>query len=229
MTQSHVPLPAVLERDKGASDAALVQRVVAGEHAAFALLMRRNNRRLYRLARAVLRDDAEAEDALQEAYLKAFQSLPGFRGESALSTWLARFVLNEALGRRRRQSRRQNVVPMVSNTPESGVEQVADDDQHSPDRAFGRSQMRALLERKVDQLPESFRTIFVLRSVEEMSVEETAACLGLPEATVRSRHFRARGLLREGLARDIDLAERDLFDFGGSHCDQLVMRILQRL
>jgi RNA polymerase sigma-70 factor (ECF subfamily) len=146
-----------------------------------------------------------------------------------VSTWLARFVLNEALGRRRRQSRRQNVVPMVSSTPESGVEQVADDDRHSPDRAFGRSEMRALLERKVDELPESFRTIFVLRSVEEMSVEETAACLGLPEATVRSRHFRARSLLREGLARDIDLAERDLFEFGGSHCDQLVAKILQRL
>jgi RNA polymerase sigma factor (sigma-70 family) len=218
-----------LEREAGSSDVALLRRVVAGEHSAFALLMRRHNRRLYRLARAVLRDDAEAEDALQEAYLKAFQALAGFRGEAAVSTWLARFVLNEALGRRRRRSRRHNVVPIVSNTPESGLDQVADDEHHSPDRAFGRSQMRELLERKVDELPESLRTIFVLRSVEEMSVEETAACLGLPEATVRSRHFRARGLLREGLARDIDLAERDLFEFGGSHCDQLIARILQRL
>jgi RNA polymerase sigma-70 factor (ECF subfamily) len=213
----------------GLTDDALVLRIVAGERAVFALLMRRHNRRLYRLARAVLRDDAEAEDALQDAYLKAFQSMASFRGESAVSTWLARFVLNEALGRRRRSSRRQNVVPIVSSERENTVEEVADEQLESPDRAFGRSQMRTLLECKVDELPESFRTIFVMRSVEEMSVEETAACLGLPTATVRSRHFRARSLLREGLAQEIDLAERDLFEFGGQHCDELIARILDRL
>jgi RNA polymerase sigma-70 factor (ECF subfamily) len=211
------------------TDDALVLRITAGERAAFGLLMRRHNRRLYRLARAVLRDDAEAEDALQEAYLKAFQSMASFRGESAVSTWLARFVLNEALGRRRRSSRRQSVVPIVSGARENTVDEVVDEQQESPDRAFGRSQMRVLLERKVDELPESFRTIFVMRSVEEMSVEETAACLGLPTATVRSRHFRARSLLREGLAQEIDLAERDLFEFGGRHCDDLIARILGRI
>ena len=98
-----------------------------------------------------------------------------------------------------------------------------------PDRVLVRAEIRALLERKLDQLPEDFRTVFVLRAVEELSVEETADCLGIPEATVRSRHFRARSLLRESLARDFDVAERDVFDFGGAHCDRIVAGVNARL
>lgn len=99
----------------------------------------------------------------------------------------------------------------------------------TPDQALGRAELRAVLERKLDQLPEAFRTVFVLRCVEELSVEETAQCLNIPEATVRSRHFRARSMLRESLAQDIDVAERDVFSFGGEHCDRIVARVLQRL
>jgi DNA-directed RNA polymerase specialized sigma24 family protein len=98
-----------------------------------------------------------------------------------------------------------------------------------PDKALGRAQMRALLERKLDELPETFRVVFVLRSVEELSVEDAAQCLGIPEATVRSRHFRAKSLLRESLAQEIDLAERDLFEFGGAHCDRVIAGVLARL
>lgn len=189
--------------------------------------MRQYNRRLYRLARAALRDDAEAEDALQDAYLAAYRSMAQFRGESSLSTWLTRLVLNECFGRLRRSARRQKVIPMVGATSE--IDTVPARDSDLPDRTFARTQMRALLERKLDQLPESYRMAFVLRSVEEMSVEETAQCLGIPEATVRSRYFRAKGLLREALAQEIDLAERDLFEFGGQRCDRVVAGVLARL
>jgi RNA polymerase sigma-70 factor (ECF subfamily) len=210
-------------------DLSIATRVAAGDRAAFALLMRRHNQRLYRLARAVLRDDAEAEDALQDAYLHAYRSIGEFRGEAALATWLSRLVLNECLGRVRRTARRQNVVAIVSANAQPEADSIAADTPERPDMTVARAQMRKLLEQKLDELPESFRAIFILRSVEEMSVEETAACLGVREATVRSRHFRAKSLLREALAQEIDLAERDVFEFGGRHCDGLVERVLSEL
>jgi len=218
-----------LEMPTTADDSSIARRVAAGERSAFALIMRRYNRRLYRLARASLRDDAEAQDALQDAYLSAYRTIGQFRGDAALSTWLTRIVLNECLARKRRAARRQNVISIVSW--ESAMEPVAEvaDPHERPDRASERAQMRGVLERKVGELPEVFRVVFVLRSVEELSVEETAECLGIPEETVRSRHFRAKGLLRESLARDVELAERDLFDFQGCHCDAMVARVLARL
>jgi RNA polymerase sigma-70 factor (ECF subfamily) len=206
---------------------ASAESITAGDRAGFEQLMRQYNRRLYRLARAVLRDDVEAEDALQDAYLAAYRSMDRFRGESTLSTWLSRLVLNECFGRLRRGARRQKVIPMVSPTQE--MDSVPEQDSERPDRVLARAQIRALLERKLDDLPEAFRLVFVLRSVEELSVEETAQTLGIPEATVRSRYFRAKGLLREALAQEIDLAERDIFEFGGCHCDRVVMRVLVRL
>ncbi|MFM0436304.1 RNA polymerase sigma factor [Paraburkholderia strydomiana] len=211
-------------------DLAIVRRIVAGDRPAFELLMRRHNRRLYRLARATLRDDAEAEDALQDAYLCAYRSLSQFRGDSALSTWLSRLVLNECYGRLRRHARRENVFPIVSsNTADLDLEAMHPSDSESPDRAVARAEMRALIERKLDELPESFRTVFVLRSVEELSVEETAQCLDIAEATVRSRHFRAKSLLRESLARDIDLAGSELFGFAGARCDRIVANVMSRI
>jgi RNA polymerase sigma-70 factor, ECF subfamily len=197
------------------------------DHEQFERMMRLHNRRLYRIARAVLRDDAEAEDALQEAYLCAYRSFGRFRGESSLATWLSRLVLNECLGRLRRDARRRKVVPLVGSEHE--MDSVAGPDSKRPERIVARREMRALLERKLDQLPETFRLVFVLRSVEELSVEETARSLGIPVATVRTRHFRAKSLLRESLAQDIDLAERDLFEFGGNRCDGVIATVLQRL
>ena len=213
----------------GDNESSLVRRVVNGDHAAFEQLMRTHNRRLYRLARASLRDDAEAKDALQDAYLCAYRSMAQFRGEAALSTWLSRLVLNECLGRHRRSTRRQNVIPIVSS--ESNPDAVARvaDPLELPDKAFGRAQMRAVLERKVNELPENYRVVFVLRSVEEMSVEDTALALDIPPETVRSRHFRAKSLLRESLAQEVDMAERDLFEFGGTHCDGVIAAVLARL
>jgi len=223
-TTSAASLTVVDPRDE---DLAIARRIAAGDRAAFIELMRRHNRRLYRLARATLRDDAEAEDALQEAYLAAYRSIAKFRGDANLATWLSRLVLNECLGRLRKSARRQNVIPMVAG--EDDMATTTPDVREVPEQAFARAQMRTLIERKLDALPEDFRTVFVLRAVEELSVEETAACLGIPEATVRSRHFRARSLLRESLAREIDIAERDLFDFGGAHCDRIVAAVAARL
>jgi RNA polymerase sigma-70 factor, ECF subfamily len=212
-------------------DAALAARVRAGDAGAFELLMRRYNRRLYRVARAMLRDAAEAEDALQDAYLAAFQSIGNFRGDASLATWLSRVVVNQCLGRLRRQARRDNIVPIVSMVGPGEQEHAAmpNEETDTPDRALARAELRAMLERKLDELPEAFRTVFVLRCVEELSVEETAQCLEIPEATVRSRHFRARGMLRESLARDMDVAERDVFSFDGERCDRIVARVLERL
>lgn len=210
-------------------DASLVRRVLTGDPMAFALLMRRFNRRLYRLARAILGNDAEAEDALQEAYLDAYRSLGQFRGDAALATWLSRLVVNECLGRMRRSARRQSVIPLTPSPGDGEVEAVPSDEVGSPDAAADRAQMRVILERRIDALPEAFRAVFVLRAVEELSVEETAECLGIPAETVRSRHFRAKGLLREALAREIDLAERNLWQFAGVRCDEIVARVLLRL
>lgn len=210
-------------------DLSIARRIAGGDHVAFERLMRRYNRRLYRLARAVLKDPAEADDVLQDAYLSAYQSLRQFRGDAALSTWLSRLVLNECSGRLRRHHRRQNVIPMVSSTNRPDVDTVAAQDSERPDQATGRAQIRDLLEHKLDELPEPFRLVFVMRSVEELSVQDTAQILGIPEDTVRSRHFRARSLLRESLAQEIDLAERDLFEFGGEHCDGVIARVLARL
>jgi DNA-directed RNA polymerase specialized sigma24 family protein len=121
------------------------------------------------------------------------------------------------------------VIPIVDLDAHVDTDAMVTTDAGPPEAEVARAEMRALLERKLDELPDAFRTVFVLRSVEEMSVEETAACLDIPEATVRSRHFRARGLLRESLAREIDLAERDLFEFGGTHCDRVVASVLSRV
>lgn len=204
--------------------------------AALEAVMRSNNQRLYRVARAMLGNGAEAEDALQEAYLSAFRSLDGFRGEAMVSTWLARIVVNECTSRLRRQARRDNIVPIVPDQPlvrpekdEMHEPPHAARDEETPDRALLRAEVRALLERKIDELPQDFRTVFVMRSVEEMTVEETAACLAIPVATVRSRHFRARNMLRAAIAQDFDLAEQDAFGFAGEQCDRIVANVLRRI
>ena len=223
---THADTATPAEADAG--DLELAHAVADGDRPAFTDLMRRHNQRLYRLARAVLRDATEAEDALQEAYLHAFRRMAQFRGESSLATWLSRLVLNECLGRIRRRERRGNAVPLVANA-EGLMDEVAGDALERPENGAAREQMRRILEEKVDALPEAFRIIFVLRSVEELSVEEVAQCLSLPEATVRSRHFRARRLLREALSRQIDLAEREIFEFGGDRCRRIIDAVWRAL
>jgi len=190
--------------------------------AAFEQLMRRHNRALYRTARSIVKDDAEAEDVLQEAYILAFRGMDKFRSESSMSTWLTRIVINEAIARSRKRNRLAEIIQLDG-------EAAMDEQNEQPEQALLRSEARRLIEQKIDGLPDAFRTVFVLRALEEMSVEETAACLEIPEATVRTRFFRARGLLREALSRELDIALEDAFAFDGARCDRIVANVLKRL
>ena len=213
------------------NDAELVSRIAQADHVAFETLMRRHNGKLFRVARSILRDDTEAEDALQDAYLDAYRHMGEFRGGSHLGTWLTRIVINQALMRLRKQRRDRVVVPFGdrdATEPHPTEADVADDRSESPSSATLRAEVRRMLERRIDELPLAFRTVFVMREVEDMTVEETADCLGIPATTVRTRLFRARGLLREALARDMDNATVDVFGFAGARCDRIVAGVLAR-
>jgi len=212
------------------SDSALLHRIAAGDSSAFERLMRRYNRRLYRVARSILRDDAEAEDALQDAYLQAYRAMKGFRAESSLATWLTRIVVNAALMRHRKAGRMAEIIELSAEPDmEERIAPPFSRQEEQPERAALRAQTRQLIEARIDALPAAFRTVFVLRALEELSVEETAATLGIPQATVRTRYFRARAMLREALSREIDFALEEAFAFDGARCDRIVGNVLRRL
>ncbi|MEO8078617.1 MAG: RNA polymerase sigma factor [Acidobacteriota bacterium] len=231
-----MPTPPISSSSQAAnpheSDTSLVRRVALGDQAAFEALMRRHNTRLFRVARAILRDDTEAEDALQDAYLDAYRHLGEFRGDSQPATWLTRIVINQALMRRRRSRRGGASVIQFSHRNPTGAhrteDDVADHKTESPSSATLRAEIRRMLERRIDDLPVAFRTVFVMRDVEDLSVAETAECLSIPQATVRTRLFRARALLRAGLAQDMDTAAADVFAFAGERCDRIVAGVLAR-
>ena len=214
------------------SDAELAKRIAGKDHEAFRVLMKRHNQMLYRAARSILKNEAEAEDAVQEAYLQAYRAMGDFRGDAKLSTWLVRIAVNEAITRLHKHARRAEVIRLEgddSQDQHSSEDSMNDSPPELPERAALRAETRRLLEAKIDQLPEAFRTVFVLRAVEEMTVEETATVLGIPEATVRSRFFRAKGMMREFLSREIDLAHGDAFSFAGARCDRITANVMARL
>ena len=216
----------------GLSDSALVERIATGDQLAFEAVMRKYNGKLYRIARAILKNDSDAEDVLQDAYLDAYRHIGEFRGGSELATWLTRIVINQALMRVRKERRRSSIIPFRSalmHETDSPEAQVPDQQSESPSASVIRAETRRMLERRIDELPVAFRTVFIMREVEEMSVEETARCLSITPATVRTRLFRARALLREALARDIDSATGDVFAFAGARCDRIVSAVLARL
>jgi len=224
------PSPRASALTAATSDAELVARSAGGEHAAFEMLMRRYNARLFRVARSILQDDTQAEDALQDAYLNAYRQIADFRGASQVSTWLTRIVINQALMSLRKRKRDRVLVSFEDRrTPDDRETDMADTTTESPSEAALRAEARQLLERRIDELPLTFRTVFVMREVQEMTVEETAACLDIPEATVRTRLFRARALLRASLARDMDMATSGAFGFAGERCDRIVSNVLTRL
>ena len=220
------PTPSVPELP----DADLARRIAAGDEECLRRLMRRHNQSLFRAARSILRDDAEAEDAVQEGYLHAYRAMGTFRGDAKLSTWLMRIVVNEALGRSRRNKRGAEVIAIDSGAQALAAEDtMSDSPDQQPDRLAASAQTRRLIEARIDALPEQFRTVFVLRAVEEMTVEEVAAALAIPEATVRTRFFRARALLRESMSREVDLAIQEAFSFAGERCDRITTRVLARV
>jgi len=213
-------------------DGALVERARNRDGTAVRLIMQRHNRRLFRVARSVLDDDAEAEDVVQEAYFRAFTHLDGFRGEAQLSTWLTRIALNEALGRLRQ--RRLTVglkdIDAINDQGEARVIYLTSAHQDSdPEAAAARAGVRRLLERAVDQLPDAFRMVFVLRDIEEMSTEETATHLGLRSETVKTRLHRARRLLRQSLHETLSSTLGDLFPCAGGRCTRITEAVLTKL
>jgi RNA polymerase sigma-70 factor, ECF subfamily len=216
----------------GLDDETLVERARKRDGAAVRLIMQRHNRRLYRVARSVLHDEAEAEDVVQEAYVRAFTHLDGFRGEARLSTWLTRIALNEALSRlqRKRITVGLKDIDAINDQGEARVIYFPSARQDSdPEAAATRAEVRRLLERAVDQLPDPFRLVFVLRDIEEMSTEETAAHLGLRPETVRTRLHRARRLLRKSLDSTLSTAVGEIFPCAGTRCTWITEAVLERL
>jgi RNA polymerase sigma-70 factor (ECF subfamily) len=211
-------------------DEELVALVRRGQREAFRDIMQRHNRRLYRVARGLVRDDAEAEDVVQEGYVRAYAALGEFRGECALATWLTQIVLNEARGRLRR--RRPTEDPQVlDRIPQDsrvmifpGVSAV-----DNPEAAVARAELRRLLERAVDELPDSFRLVFIMRDIDEISAEETAAQLGIRPETVRTRLHRARRLLRARLDEKFASVLKDTFPFAGARCARITDAVMARL
>ena len=201
-------------------ETALLELVRSGDEDAFVVLMRRYNLRVFRIARSILADDAEAEDAAQDGWVLAHRYLHQFEGRSSFSSWLGRIVSREALAR----ARRRRPVPVADVS-----EEVMEDRRLDPEQRAYDGETRAILERAIDRLPDGFRTVFVLRAVEEMSVAETAACLEIAEDTVKTRLHRARRLLRDDLAAEIDVAAADVFAFAGARCDRMVEQVLRRV
>jgi RNA polymerase sigma-70 factor (ECF subfamily) len=216
------------------SDLALAQRALAREADACRLLIRTYNQRLYRLARSILRNDAEAEEAVQEAYLRAFAHLDTFRGDSTLATWLSRIAINEALGRLRKRRRIGAAEIPESDRHGQGTEAriipfPLGSSEADPERTMAQRQILNLVERATDDLPEAFRTVFVARVIEGLSVEETADLLGIKPETVKTRLFRARRLVRERIEKEVGPVLMDAFPFAGRRCDRLTRSVMLRL
>jgi RNA polymerase sigma-70 factor, ECF subfamily len=216
---------------KALGDAELVLLARRPDGDAFRVIMQRHNQRLYRLARAVMRNDSEAEDVVQEAYVRAFTNLATFRGDSSLATWLSRIVLNEAFGRSRRRRETVDLTAIESRQQSQGqiIASPHSSPQIDPERAMAQREIQLILERAIDRLPETFRTVLVARVIEEMSVGETAILLGLRPETVKTRLHRARGLLKKALNKDADSDLIGTFPFGGERCERLTRMVLDRL
>jgi RNA polymerase sigma-70 factor (ECF subfamily) len=226
------PSPSVPAGAPGLSDHDLVERVRAGDAAAFELIMRRHNRRLFRLARSVLRNSAEAEDVVQETYVRAFAKLDDFIGPDGFPAWLARIAYNEALGRVRGWDRVVSLHDYVSDGDgDADVRRIETmtSRQPDPERLSGNGELRRLLEDAIDALPDDFRAVFVLRAVEGMSIAETAAALAIRPETVKTRFHRARQRLQAALGARFDALMPAAFEFGGARCDRIVAAVLARL
>ena len=211
-----------------AGDAELVRRALGRDEAAVRAIITANNRKLYRLARGILRNDGEAEDVVQETYVRAFTHLEDFRGDSSVATWLARIAMNEALGRLRH--RRPGVE--WSSLPEGALEAqiiqfplVSTD----PEKSMAQREIQRVVEQAIDELPEAFRLVFITRVIEGMNVEETAEILGLKAETVKTRLHRARNLLRDNVEKKIGPVVMAAFPFAGKRCERLTETVLRRL
>jgi len=216
-----LPLPRITETEAHApTDETVIARVLAGDRGAFEVLMRRYNRRVYRAARAVLRDEAEAEDVVQDAWVRAYTHLRQFTGRASFATWLTRIAINESLARRRYRVRHIALDEHASALP-AGT--------RPPDQEVDARQVASALEAAIDTLPAHYRIAFMLRDLEGLSTVETAACLDVPEATVKTRLHRARGLLRTQLDPVLAVSTDGVYSFGGPRCDRVVAAVMSRI
>lgn len=209
------------------SDEDVVTRVLAGETGMFEIVMRRHNQRLYRVARAILRNDGEAEDVMQDAYVRAYEHLDQFAGRAKFSTWLTRIAVHEALARHRRDNRYQELEPLSEQEgdPMDRFASLAP----NPEEQASNSEIRRLLEEAVEKLPDAYRTVFVLRDVEEMSTTDTADVLEITEENVKVRLHRARALLRKSLFARAGMERKEAFDFHAVRCDRVVKNVFERI
>jgi RNA polymerase sigma-70 factor (ECF subfamily) len=207
-------------------DEEVVARVLSGETALFEILMRRYNQRLYRVSRVILRDDAEAEDVMQDAYVRAYEHLHQFAGKAAFSTWLTRIAIHEALARKRRRGRLEELDALPMNGESMSIMKSS---APNPEDSTATSQARELLEQAIERLPEAYRTVVVLREVEEMSVADTATSLGVTEAVVKTRLHRAHAMLRKELYSRAKDRAADLYQFHAVRCDRVVKAVFERI
>lgn len=207
------------------SDDAIIQRVLNGETEDYALILRRYNQRLFRVARSILLDDALAEDALQEAYVAAYRKLPRYQARGSFGSWLTRITINEARMSRRKHGRYRET-DIAEEQPATWIDPHATS---NPAQRSANGELAALLESAMQQLPESFRLVFMLRGVQQLSVDETASCLGIPAATVKTRYHRANNLMQQALTPHIANAGLQVYEFAGKRCDKMVALVLRRL
>ncbi len=207
------------------TDEDVVRRVTGGDLSAFEIIMRRYNQRMFRTVRSILGDDDEAEDVVQETYLRAYKHLGQFAERAKFSTWLTKISIHEALARRRRLAR----VEVVDLSARENVDLVPQSGDPKAEHGLDMKELGPVLTEAVDALPDSLRTVFTLRLIENLDTEETAACLDLSPENVKVRLHRARKLLREGIDERLGVAVRELYQFGGVRCDRIVKSVLSRL
>ncbi len=208
------------------SDEEVVERVLAGETALYEVVMRRYNTRLYRVARAILKNDGEAEDVMQDAYVKAFQHLGQFAGRAKFSTWLTRIAVHEALARVHKARRCEDWDDMNENQQnEIGATSL----KSNPESETASVEMSKILEQAIEKLPEAYRAVVMMRDVEEMTTAETAECLSLTEENVKVRLHRAHGMLRKELYANARISAADAFPFHAPRCDRVVANVFARL
>lgn len=219
-------LPVPLTAQSELQDEVVVSRVLAGETALFEILMRRYNQRLYRVSRVILRDDGEAEDVMQDAYVRAYEHLNQFAGKAAFSTWLTRIAIHEALARKRRRGRMEELDALTANGDNMPILKSS---ALTPEAGTAQAETRQLLEDAIDRLPENYRTVVMLREVEEMSVAETAESLGVTDAVVKTRLHRAHAMLRKDLYSRARGRATDLYQFHAVRCDRVVKAVFERI
>jgi len=206
----------------------LIRRAKARDEAAVRAILQANNRRLFRIARGILRNDSEAEDVVQETYVRALTHLDEFRGQSSLSTWLTRIAMNEALGRLRGRRPALELDAHAEDRPAAEVIPFPATSS-DPEKSMAQRQIQGVVERAIDELPEPFRLVFIARVIEEMSIEQTADLLGLKPETVKTRLHRARSMLRENVEKEIGPVILDAFPFAGPRCERLTRAVLTQL